>query len=101
ATINIDEVRPSWHGVKLTGVDVSVADLSSTVVRFETIDIDFGWSGKKVALQNGSVSAVGSRDVVMREVEQWQSHYLRAAVPKGDASSSSRQEREHVVLPFV
>jgi len=98
ANVTIDEVRPSWHGVKLSGVDVSVSDVPSAVVRFETIDIAVGWSGKKVALQNGNVSAVGSREVVLREVEKWQSHYLRAASPKSESSSAGSTEAEIVGL---
>lgn len=98
AIVTIDEVRLSWHGVKLSGVDVSVSDIPSAVVRFETIDIALGWSGKKVALQNGNVSAVGSREVVLREVEQWQSHYLRAASPKSDSPSQGTTEAEIVGL---
>jgi Transglycosylase len=98
AKVTIEEVRPSWHGVKLSGVDVSIADVPSAVVRIETIDVAVGWNGKKVALQNGLVSAVGSREVVLREFEQWQAHHLRTATPKSASSSSGSTEAEVVGL---
>ncbi|MBK9261699.1 MAG: transglycosylase domain-containing protein [Polyangiaceae bacterium] len=98
ASITIDEVRPSWHGVKLHGVDVAVADIPSSVVHFESIDIAVGWSGKKVALQGGTVSAVGSREVVLHEVEQWQTRYLRTASSKSEPSTRSHTEAEIVGL---
>lgn len=98
AQVTIDEVRPSWHGVKLFGVDVSIADVPSAIVHIETIDVAVGWSGKKVALKNGVVSAVGSRDVVLHDFEQWQSHYLRGATPKTEGSSSGSTEAEIVGL---
>ncbi len=98
ANVTIDEVRPSWRGVKLYGVDVAVAEIPSSHVRFEVIDVAVGWSGKRVALQGGNVVAVGSREVVVREVEQWQSRYLRGAGATSESSSQSSTEAEVVGL---
>ncbi|MDC3957390.1 biosynthetic peptidoglycan transglycosylase [Polyangium jinanense] len=89
AVVAIDEVRPSLHGVKLRGVEVSLPEVPSAHVRFETIDVALGWSGKKIALQGGDVSAVGPREVVLREAEQWQKRYLARSSAGGGESSSS------------
>ena len=95
AIVAIDEVRPSLHGVKLRGVEVSLPDVPSARVRFATIDVALGWSGKKIALQGGDVSAVGPRDVVIREAEQWQKRYLgRASAGGGESSSGGRTDAE-------
>ncbi len=98
ARVTIDEVRPSFHGVQLSGVDVLIDDIPSATVHFESIDVAVGWSGKKVALQHGNVSAVGSRESVLNEVEQWQTHHLRAPRPASESSSSSNTEAEIVGL---
>ncbi len=98
ANVTIDEVRPSWHGVKLSGVEVSVEDIPSAAIRFESIEIDVGFSGKKVALKNGYVSAYGPRDVVLHEVEKWQASHLRSSSTKSEPSSSGSTEAEIVGL---
>lgn len=95
AVVAIDEVRPSLHGVKLRGVDVSLAEVPSAHLRFETVDVALGWSGKKVTLQGGDVSAVGPREVVLREAEQWQKRYLaKPSAGGGESSSSGRTDAE-------
>nr|WP_153824802.1 biosynthetic peptidoglycan transglycosylase [Polyangium spumosum] len=95
AVVAIDEVRPSFHGVKLHGVQVSLPEVPSARVRFETIDVALGWSGKKIALRGGDVSAVGPREAVLREAEQWQKRYLaRPSAGGGESSSSGRTDAE-------
>jgi hypothetical protein len=97
AALTIDQVRPSLHGVKLHGVDVSLAEIPSAHVHFDTIDVSLGWSGKKIALRGGNVTAVGARDVVIREAEQWQKRYLARGASSGGASSSSNKTEAELV----
>jgi hypothetical protein len=97
ATLEIEQVRPSWRGVELRGVDVIVPELPSARVHFEAIDVALGFGGKKIALKGGDVSAVGAREAVLREVEQWRARH--AARPSaGGAGGESGTEAEFVGL---
>jgi hypothetical protein len=99
ATLEIDEVRPSWRGVELRGIDVSVPELPSTQVRFDAIEVSLGLGGTKVALRGGNVSAIGPRDAVLREAEQWREHHLASRSPSpGREEPQSRTEAELVGL---
>ncbi|UQA59260.1 biosynthetic peptidoglycan transglycosylase [Polyangium aurulentum] len=99
ATLEIDEVRPSWRGVELHGIEVSVSELPSTQVHFDAIEVSLGLGGTKVALRGGNVSAIGPRETVIREAERWRERHLAARSPSPTQEEpQSRTEAELVGL---
>jgi hypothetical protein len=99
ATLEIDEVRPSWRGVELHGIDVSVPELPSTQVHFDAIEVSLGLGGTKVALRGGNVSAIGPRDTVIQEAERWRERHLASRSPRSSREEPhSRTEAEFVGL---
>ncbi|WP_437736716.1 transglycosylase domain-containing protein [Sorangium sp. So ce1335] len=78
ATLAIEQVRPTWGGVSLKGVDVRLRGAPSVSIRLEEVDVALGFSGRRVAMRGGTVSAVGPRDAILHELETW-----RAGQPAG------------------
>jgi hypothetical protein len=71
AAVEIDQVVPSFRGVRLRGVDITFPELPSIRVRVKEIDIDLGFSSRNVVVHEGAIVALGPRDAVIREVEGW------------------------------
>src|SRR5262245_2156834 len=67
ATVSVERVVPGLRGVKLRGIDVSVAEVPSARVHLDEVEVAYGWSGRQVTLRGGMVSAVGPREEVMRQ----------------------------------
>jgi hypothetical protein len=72
AEIAIERVVPRIGGLKLRGVDVTLADVPSTRIHLDEVDVSLV-GDRAVALRGGLISSRGPRDVVMREVEAWRS----------------------------
>ncbi|MCC6557700.1 MAG: transglycosylase domain-containing protein [Polyangiaceae bacterium] len=83
ASVSIEQVRLRWGGVAMRGVDVRLREVPSAVIRLDEVDVDLGLAGKKIALRGGTVSAVGARERVIRELETW-----RALHPGGGGSGA-------------
>lgn len=75
ASISIERVWPTWDGVAMRGVNVRLRDVPSALVRLDEVVVELGLSGRKVALRGGMVSAVGPREVVLRELEGWRARH--------------------------
>ncbi|KYF54974.1 peptidoglycan transglycosylase [Sorangium cellulosum] len=84
ASLAIEQVRPTWSGVSLKGVDVRLRGAPSISIRLEEVDVALGFSGRRVAMRGGTVSAVGPREAVLHELETW-----RAGQPAGRPSTAS------------
>ncbi|WP_437290419.1 biosynthetic peptidoglycan transglycosylase [Sorangium sp. So ce406] len=84
ASLAIEQVRPTWGGVSLKGVDVQLRGAPSISIRLEEVDVSLGFSGRRVAMRGGTVSAVGPRDAILHELETW-----RAGQPAGRPGTAS------------
>ncbi|MGK3995227.1 biosynthetic peptidoglycan transglycosylase [Sorangium sp. So ce1024] len=84
ASLAIEQVRPTWGGVSLRGVDVRLRGAPSISIRLEEVDVALGFAGRRVAMRGGTVSAVGPREAILHELETW-----RAGLPAGRSGTSS------------
>lgn len=75
----IDRVVPTWRGARLRGVKVKLVEVPSVEVTLDEIEVAYAAGGRTVELRGGAVSAVGSREVIAREVERWRAHYAAGA----------------------
>ncbi|KYF62364.1 peptidoglycan transglycosylase [Sorangium cellulosum] len=84
ASLAIEQVRPTWGGVSLKGVDVQLRGAPSISIRLDEVDVSLGVSGRRVAMRGGTVSAIGPRDAILHELETW-----RAGQPAGRTGTAS------------
>jgi Transglycosylase len=73
--VEIAQVVPTWHGARLRGVDVTVADMPSVKVHLDEVEVSYGTGGRTVELRGGAITAVGARDVILRQAEVWKSRH--------------------------
>ncbi len=85
----IDRVVPTWHGARLRGVKVTLAEVPSVEVTLDEIEVAYGGGGRTVELRGGSVAAVGARDVILQQVERWRSRYASGATSGESKGGSS------------
>jgi Transglycosylase len=84
AAVVIAGVAPTSHGVRLRGVDVTLADVPSARVHFDEVEVTYDAGQRHVALRGGTVAVVGARDVVLHQVETWRAGHLTSeATPEG------------------
>ena len=76
ATLEVESVSPTLRGVRLRGVDLTLAEIPSARVHLDEVEVSYGAGGRAVALRGGALSAVGPREVVVRQAEAWRSHHL-------------------------
>lgn len=88
ATIEIERVLPTWKGVRLRGVDITLADVPSARIHLVEMDVELG-EARRVALRGGMVSAVGPRELVLTQADAWRRKY--SAPSSGSAASGSHQ----------
>ncbi|WP_234023670.1 biosynthetic peptidoglycan transglycosylase [Sorangium cellulosum] len=55
-------------------------------IRLDEVDIALGWSGRRIAMRGGAVSAVGTREAILQELEAW-----RAGQPAGRPGTSTAE----------
>lgn len=84
ASLAIEQVRPTWSGVSLKGVDVRLRGAPSILIRLEEVDVSLGLAERRVAMRGGTISAVGPRDAILHELETW-----RAGLPAGRPGTAS------------
>ncbi|NUQ78471.1 MAG: transglycosylase domain-containing protein [Polyangiaceae bacterium] len=92
--ISIESVSPTWRGVTLKGVDLALDDVPSAKIRLHEVDVELGLSGPSVALHGGKITAVGSREVVLRQVEAWRSRGSTSTAKRGADGESSRSSMD-------
>lgn len=89
--VAIEHVVPTWRGVALRGVDVALEEVPSATIHVNEIEVSLAPGARAVTLHGGTVTAVGARDVVVRQVEVWRSHYRstsgRQTGGSGDSTS--------------
>ncbi len=88
ADLSIDRVVPSWHGARLRGVKVTLAEVPSVEVTLDEVEVSYGSSGRTVELRGGAVSAVGAREVILHQVDRWKARYASNSAA-GDATGKS------------
>lgn len=77
AKVTVDRVWPTWRGVRLTGIDVGVADVPSASVHVEEVEVAFSGGGRKISVRGGHVHAIGPREVLLSQVEAWRAKTAR------------------------
>lgn len=92
AQVNVERIWPTWHGVRLKGVDVSVPDVPSVAAHIDEVEVAFGTDGRRIAVSGGRVQAVGPRDVIIAQVEAWREKTARPAASPSASASSSHDE---------
>ena len=83
----IERVVPTWHGARLRGVKVTLAEVPSVEVTLDEIEVSYGSSGRTVELRGGAVAAVGAREHILHQIDRWRSRYA-AAGAAGETKSS-------------
>ena len=83
ATVVIETVFPTYHGVRLRGVDVLLAEVSGARIHVDEVEVAYGANGRAIALHGGLVSAIGPREVVLRQVEAWRARHLASDASSG------------------
>jgi hypothetical protein len=90
AVATIERVWPTWRGVRLKGVDVTIADIPSVTARIEEVEIAFVGGGRHISVRGGHVQATGPREVLISQVEAWRAKSAGSAA----ASSGGRARDE-------
>lgn len=76
ATVDVEAVLPTWSGVRLRGVDVTLAEVPSTRIHLDEVIVSIGWSSRRVALRGGRVASTGPWRTVVAELEAWRDAHL-------------------------
>jgi hypothetical protein len=74
--IFVDRVTPTWSGVALKDVDISLDEVPSAKIHLDEVEVRLGFSGRTVALRGGKIVAVGSREALLQQVEAWRARRL-------------------------
>jgi hypothetical protein len=91
ATVDIAAVLPTWSGVRLRGVDVTLAEVPSTRIHVDELLVSYGWSSRRVQLRGGRVAATGASRTVLDELEAWrEAHFARGSGETAGGSGGSR-----------
>jgi hypothetical protein len=93
AEIVVERISPTISGVRLEGVEVTLAEVPSARVHLDEVVVAYGAGGRSVALRGGVVSAIGAREVVLRQAEAWRAHHL-APTGAGQAGGTSGNTTE-------
>jgi hypothetical protein len=91
ATVDIEAVLPTWSGVRLRGVDVTLAEVPSTRIHVDELVVSYGWSSRRVELRGGRVAATGAYRTVLAELEAWRdAHLARGGGESAGGASAGR-----------
>jgi hypothetical protein len=91
AEVEVEGVTPTLHGARLRGVDVSLEEVPSVRVHLDEVEVSYGAGGRSVLLKGGSVSAVGPREIVLRQAEAWRARHLASGGGEGARSGGGTQ----------
>lgn len=89
ADVDIAGVRPTWHGVALEDIDVTLADVPSARIHLDEIDVSFGFRGRTITLRGGKILAVGPRTLVVEQIEAWRAKHRAPSEPASDGTNST------------
>ncbi|MBK8254626.1 MAG: transglycosylase domain-containing protein [Polyangiaceae bacterium] len=92
ARVTVERIWPTWGGVRLKGVDVSIADIPSLHARVAEVEVAFGSNGRRIVVRGGEVEATGPREELIDQVEAWRAKNSRAPTEPSAASESKRNE---------
>ncbi|AKT41855.1 biosynthetic peptidoglycan transglycosylase [Chondromyces crocatus] len=67
----IRAVRLTWRGFRLLDTTLRLEDVPSATVHLPEIEVALRTSGPHVTLRGGTVSVVGARETVLRELQAW------------------------------
>ena len=82
AAVQVGQVTPSWGGVRLSGVDVTIAEVPGVSVRLDQVVVS--WTGKRlVSMAGGRIDAVGSVPSLVAAVDSWRTKRLSGGSGKG------------------
>ncbi len=91
ARLEVQRIWPSWDGLRLRGVDVTLADLPEVQIRLD--DVRVSWSSpRQVRLAGGRVVAVGPLDRLWQRAEKWRRRHVRAGPSGGSSAGDLRVE---------
>jgi hypothetical protein len=88
-SVDIEVVRPTWHGVTLRGVDVVLEGVPSARIHLDEIDVSLGLEGRSVELRGGKIVAIGPREEVVRQLEAWRARHRAPSGEQADTASST------------
>lgn len=88
ANVAVEQVAPAAIGVRLYGVDVTFEDMPAFKVHADEVVVSYGLSGRTVAVRSGILSAVGPREVVVRQLETFRAKHFSGG-GSGDGGSGS------------
>jgi penicillin-binding protein 1A len=98
ASIAVDEIRPTWSGLVLRGVDVRLRDVPSATVRLDEVAVELASSGRRLGLRGGNVTVVGARDVVLHELDTWRAGRADRVSSPSSARQGSSMELQGLTL---
>lgn len=84
-TVSIEHVVPSWHGARLRGVDVALAEVPSTRIHLDEVEVEVRPGGRVFEIHGGIIAVVGARDVVLHEVESWRARHMSPDASRREA----------------
>ena len=88
--VSVESVMPTWRGVALKGVDITLVDIPSAKLHLDEVDVELGLDGRSIALHGGKIAAVGPREVVAQQIETWRTRHLTSTAQRGESGGSSR-----------
>ncbi len=94
ARVTVEKVWPTWHGVRLKGIDVTIADVPSAAVHADEIEVAFGSGGRRISVRGGDVRATGPREEIASQVEAWRAKNTRPPSTGTGSSEPSGQRDE-------
>lgn len=94
ARVTVGRVWPTWHGVRLKGIDVTLPDVPSASAHIEEVEIAFGTSGRHISVRGGEVHATGPREELVAQVEAWRAKSVRPATPPPETTAASASHDE-------
>ena len=85
AEVEVEAVTPSWAGVRLSGVSVTIAEIPG--VNVELSDVVVGWTDRRlVSMDGGKITAVGELGELAAHVDRWRAARMKSS---GDGSGSA------------
>lgn len=69
AKVTVQHVVPTWNGIRLRGVDVTIADIPGVKIWLD--DVVVGWDKRPKEMDGGKIMAVGELDELVSAAEAW------------------------------
>jgi len=86
ASVSVQHVVPTWNGIRLRGVDVTIADIPGVTIWLD--DVVVGWDKRPREMDGGKIVAVGELDELVAAAEAWRrSKFSSGAGSSGDGGA--------------